>query len=71
MTRGEKLRRGIRWQAATSLLFVLVASALLVYQGAVLTRVDLWGIGGAIFVLAALALLSGREPDEQDIQVES
>lgn len=58
------LGRKIRWRAAASLVAVIATSGLLAYEGARLTRVDLWAMGGVVLVLATLALLFGRDvPD--------
>lgn len=50
------LRRDLRWRAVASLTLVATLSALLVYQGIEVTRVDLIIIGAVLLFLTALAL---------------
>lgn len=58
------MAKRIRWQTGASLLGVIVACALLVYEGVVLSHMDQWVLGGAVLVLACVALLFGRDTPE-------
>ena len=50
------VRRELGWRAMASLAIVACLSALLLYEGLVVTRIDLILIGGVLLVLTALAL---------------
>ena len=62
------VRRELRWRAMASLVIVAGLSALLLYEGLEVRRVDLVVIGGVLLVLTALALAwkPGAAPLEED-----
>lgn len=58
----------IRWQSGATLLGLILICAVLVYQGVAFSHIDQWVIGGALGVMASLALLFGRDAPEEPPQ---
>lgn len=59
------MRDRIRWQAAASLVGLVIICGALAYEGVRWSRVDLMAIGAGLVVLSTLALAFGREPADR------
>lgn len=62
------VRKRIRWQSAATLVALIVTCTILAYQGVAFSHVDQWIIGGAVLLMAAIALLFGRDAPEEPPQ---